>query len=166
MKVSVEDIKKTAGKKLEISFFDYIEEIELKDRVLANLTASVNNFDVNVSGEIKADLLLQCDRCLESYAHQVDVEINENFVSENVVPANQKDYELGKNEFVEELNGTGEVNIKNLIYQSIILNLPNKKLCKDDCPGLQQVKFNEGEEIIDERLEVFKRFSENKLDEN
>ncbi len=166
MKVSVEEVNKSPGKKLEINFSDYIDEIGLNDRVSADLTASAVDCDLNIRGKIKAEVLLQCDRCLESYVHSVNVEINEDFSASKVIPDNQKDYELTKDEFVEELGNSKEVDVKNLIYQLILLDLPGKNLCKADCPGFYETGSDKTEEIIDERLEVFKRFSENILDEN
>ncbi len=166
MKVTVEEINKSPEKKLEINFSDYIENIELKDRVHANLTACASGLDLNISGNIKAGVVLQCARCLENYVHDLDINVSEDFVNDSVVPDNQKDYELTKREFVEELDENKEVDIKDLIYQSIILDLPNKNLCQLDCPGIQGTAAEKTEEITDERLEVFKRFSENILDEN
>lgn len=169
MKVSVEEIKNSPDKKLKINFSDFIGEIKLNDKVSASLIASVSDYDINISGNIQADVVLQCDRCLENYVHNINIELNEDFVSEEVVPDNQKDYELKEGEFVRELGDAKEVDVKDLVYQSIILELPGKNLCKTDCKGLEELQESlseNSEEYIDERLEVFKRFSENGFDEN
>jgi len=169
LKVSVEEIKNSPDKKLKINFSDFIGEIKLNDKVSASLIASVSDYDINISGNIQADVVLQCDRCLENYVHNINIELNEDFVSEEVVPDNQKDYELKEGEFVRELGDAKEVDVKDLVYQSIILELPGKNLCKTDCKGLEELQESlseNSEEYIDERLEVFKRFSENGFDEN
>lgn len=166
LKISVEEINKSPEKRLEINFSDFIEDIDLNDRVRAYLTASATDYDVNIKGNIRADVVLQCDRCLANYVHNIDIKINEDFTNKAVVPENQRDYQLTEGEFVEELDEKREVDVKDLIYQSIVLDLPNKNLCKADCPGFQDILNNKKEEIQDERLEVFKHFSENNLDEN
>ena len=164
MKINIEDIKKSTESKLDINFSDYIEELNLKDEVKAILVASASDYNVNISGNIEAKLMLECDRCLNEYVYNLDININEEFVNENIVPANQKEYELSENDFVVELNGKKEIDIKDLVYQSIILELPYKNLCRIDCPGLESTQETEQKtEYIDERLEVFKTFSENRL---
>lgn len=165
MKVSIDNIKKSPDNRLEIEFEDSIEELNHRDKVKAVLVATASNYGVIVKGNIKAELLLECDRCLNEFVYSLDAEINEEFVAESIVPEDQKDYELGENEFVEELRGEKEIDIKDLIYQSIILQLPYKNLCSQECPGVAEFeKLNyKDEEYIDERLEVFKTFLENKL---
>jgi len=168
LKINIEDIKKTSDRCLIINFFDYIAELNLKDRVLANLTVQATDYDINISGNIKAGLVLECDRCLEPYIYNMDIEINEQFINEKIVSGNKKEHELTEGEFVEELGDSKELDIKDLIYQSIILELPNKNLCNPNCLGIKEfqgINVNSSEENIDERLEVFKRFSENRFDE-
>ncbi|OGI00845.1 MAG: hypothetical protein A2Y25_06930 [Candidatus Melainabacteria bacterium GWF2_37_15] len=164
MKINIEDIKKAQESKLEIYFSDYIDDLNLKDEVKAILVASASEYNVNIAGSIKAKLILECDRCLTEYIYDLDININEEFVNENIVPANQKEYELNENDFVVELKGNKQIDIKDLVYQSIILELPYKSLCRTACPGLESAQETEQKtEYIDERLEVFKSFSENRL---
>lgn len=165
MKVNVEEIKQTPDNQLEINFSDYIGDINPEEKVQAKLTASVCDFDVNIKGNIKAELLLQCDRCLENFIHNVDLNINEDFMNEKLADTYQKEQELSKNDFVEILDENNEIDIKDLVYQSILLDIPNKRLCNEECQGIQNTIINKNEENIDERLEVFKRFSENNFDE-
>ncbi len=165
MKINIEEIKKAPGKELEISFSDFINDLNLEKEAEAQLTAAASDYGVIISGNIKAKLVLQCDRCLNEYSYELAAEIKEEFVNEDIIPADQKEVELGENDFVVELKGNKEIDIKDLVYQSIILNLPYKNLCSANCPGLQEFQKNnyKNEEYIDERLEVFKTFSENKL---
>lgn len=167
MKVSIEEIKKSPDNKLEIDFYDSIEDLNHKDRVSAALVAFSSGYSIIVNGKIKAKMLLECDRCLGEYVYEVDADINEEFVTGEVVPADQKEYELGAGDFVEELGDEKEIDIKDLVYQSIILQLPYKNLCKPDCAGSDELQNlnNKNEEYIDERLEVFKTFSENEFSE-
>lgn len=161
MKINIEEIKKAPDKKVEINFSDSIEEFKHKEKIKAALVASASKFGLSIKGKIMGELILECDRCLSEYVHELNAEINEDFITDSLVSEDQKEYELGGSDFVEELNGQDEIDIKDLVYQSIILDLPYKCLCKADCPGSEELQKLNKEEYIDERLEVFKSFSEN-----
>jgi len=165
LKINLEEIKKIPEKRLEITFSDFIDGLNLINKVEARLTAEASDFGVVICGKISAKLTQQCDRCLNDYAYELEAEITEEFVTEDIVPVDQKEVELREKDFVEELKGNKEIDITDLIYQSIILNLPYKNLCSPDCPGVQYLQKNnyKNEDYVDERLEVFKTFSENKL---
>lgn len=165
MKINIDEIKKSPEKGLEVSFSDYIEGINLREKAKATLTATASGYRIIISGAIKAKILLTCDRCLNEYVYALETVIREEFVTHDIVPAGQKEYELGENDFVEELKGKKEIDIKDLVYQSVILRLPYKNLCDPDCPGIAEFQKlnNKNEEYTDERLEVFKSFSDNEL---
>ena len=69
-----------------------------------------------------------------------------------------QEFEIKDGQFVTDLNGENEIDIYDLLYQSVILNLPNKKVCGINCKGRE---FLEEQEIIDPRLEVFKNIQIN-----
>ena len=53
------------------------------------------------------------------------------------------------------MNGEKEIDIYDLLYQSVILNLPNKKVCGINCnEGL--FVSDEEMEVPDNRMDVFK----------
>ena len=71
-----------------------------------------------------------------------------------------QEFELKDGQFVTDLNGAEEIDIYDLLYQSVILNLPNKKVCGINCNG---DKFLKEENLSDPRLDVFKNI---KINEN
>ena len=61
---------------------------------------------------------------------------------------------------VVDLNGAKEIDIYDLLYQSVILQLPNKKVCGINCnEGL--FVSDEDMEIHDDRMDVFKNIQIN-----
>jgi len=64
-----------------------------------------------------------------------------------------KETELKDGQFMTDLNGTNEIDIYDLLYQSVILNLPNRKVCGINC---NRDNFFVEEEISDSRMDVFK----------
>ena len=69
--------------------------------------------------------------------------------------------ELKDGQFVTDLNGEDKIDIYDLLYQSVILNLPNKKVCGINCSG---DKFLKEENLSDPRMDVFKNIKINPKD--
>lgn len=166
MKINIKELQNLPEQMMDITFQEKINELENDVPVEAVLNVAITGYGVNIRGHVKTDLKLVCDRCLEEYDYNVDVEVDEDFVNESVVSSDQKEYELTKGQFVEELKGRDELDINDFLYQTIILEIPPKKICKDSCEGSDAYKKINSEKYIDERLEVFKSFSENNYKED
>ena len=168
MKINIKELQNIPEQMMDIIFQEKIKELENDIPVDAVLNVAVTGYGVNIKGHVKTDLKLVCDRCLGEYDHNVDVDVDEDFVNESIITGDQKEYELTKGQFVEELRGRDEIDINDFLYQTIILEVPPKKICKDDCEGSEAYQKIKSEKFIDERLEVFKSFSENNYsdDEN
>jgi len=168
LKINIKELQNIPEQMMNITFQEKIQELENDIPVDAVLNVAVTSYGVNIKGHVKTDLKLVCDRCLGEYDYNVDVDVDEDFVNESIVSVDQKEYELTKGQFVEELRGRDEIDINDFLYQTIILEIPLKKICNDGCEGSEAYKKIKNEKYIDERLEVFKSFSENNYsdDEN
>lgn len=111
----------------------------------ANVDGYVINFagSLEVYGTIRANITVPCARCLEPTSSEITVEINET---------------VGKDEV--ELEGT-ILNIDDIVFQNILMNIPSRFLCSEDCLGLcnkcgSNLNINkcqcEEDDIIDERF--------------
>ena len=115
----------------------------------------VIEMDVN----IKAELELNCSRCLDTFIYPVDIDIKERFTNNSQI-INEEIV------FVE----SDIINITEVIENSIISMLPIKRLCKQDCKGLcQKCGVNLNKETCtcnsadtDIRLEGLKALLDNK----
>lgn len=165
MKINIKELHNLPEKQVSINFEEVIDELENNTPVKAILTATVNIYGINLKGRMQTDIKLSCDRCLQEFDYHIDTEINEDFVNNDIVPDDKKEYELKGGEFAEELKGREEIDITDLLYQTAILEIPTKKICKDSCSGSEAYQKIISEKFIDERLEVFKSFSENNFSE-
>lgn len=161
MKINIKELQNLPEKKVSITFQEKLNELETDNTVKAELDIEHKNYGINVSGNVKADIKLVCDLCLEEYDYHIDVDVNEDIVFDSIVPPDQKEYELTKGQFVEELNNREEIDITDFVYQTVILEIPTQKICNDTCEGSEAYQKIKNEKYIDERLEVFKSFSEN-----
>jgi len=154
-KVLIEDIEQATNKKLEYTFDDLIEEIPTNGNIQANLILESLGEFIKISGNIKLIAKLECDICLNDYEENMDFEIEEMFAKNSLMEEYGQELELKDGQFITDLNGENEIDIKDLLYQSVIINLPDKKVCGIKCKeGFFET--DETYKIPDARMEVFK----------
>ncbi|MFL0246979.1 YceD family protein [Candidatus Clostridium stratigraminis] len=135
MKIDVIDLiaKKASKKKVHLvssmeNFYDDGEYIQFLKPVTLDGDVSISENVIRLEGKVTTELGLSCSRCLTSFNYNIDIQIHENF-SNN--PDNKDDEII----FID----SDIIDITENIKNNIILSLPIKKLCKDDCKGLCQV---------------------------
>ena len=158
MKILIEDIENAPESMLDVDFCEIIDDLENGKEVRGKLEVKSNGATIEVKGHINTTMKLVCDRCLSEFDYDVDADIDEVFVKENVFDYSKHEIELKNDNFVVELNGETEIDITDLVYQSVIINIPTKKICRHGCEGTIPVLSEE--EKIDPRLEVFKRLTD------
>lgn len=163
MIVELEELKNSTEKQLDFEFNEYIAELKTNSDVTGKLSVSLQPYGLKVWGHVTADLELECDRCLKKFSRTIQSDIEEEFLFGTLVPEGVKEYEIHNNGFVNELQGEDFLDLTDVVYQSILLELPSQLLCSDDCSGNEAQKiFKEGEiEVLDPRLEQFKNININ-----
>jgi len=154
-KILIEDIENATGKVLETDFEDIIEDIPSSKPVKAHLVLKSLGDFIEVSGTVQANLTLECDLCLKEFEYKLEEEINETFAKNTLMEEYGQETEIKEGQFVTDLDGNNEIDIYDLLYQSVILNIPNKKVCGINC---NKGVFQTDEEFVetDPRMEVFK----------
>lgn len=109
----------------------------------------------NIKGEGSVVLSIPCDRCLEPVDTKISFSIDTDCDLDNLEGEEQdeKDYIDGY-----------DLDPDKLVFGEILLSMPGKTLCKDDCKGLclvcgQNLNISECEcdrEVLDPRMSVFK----------
>ena len=158
-KVSIEDIEQEGI--LEFDFDDDIKELE-NCHLRAELELRSMGEFIEVRGNAQGKITLECDRCLNKFVHELNFDIDETFAKNSLLEEYGSELELSDNQFITDLNGAKEIDIYDLLYQSVILALPNKKVCGINCnEGL--FVSEEDMKIHDTRMDVFKNI---KIDNN
>lgn len=153
MKISIEELENTSSKSLTIHFDEKIEGLNCVTPIVSDLTIlSLGDF-IEIKGNVKGTLMLECDLCLKEFEYKLDFDIDEMFAKNALLDDYGQETELKDGQFVTDLEGADEIDIYDLLYQSVILNLPNKKVCGINCNG---DKFLKEENLSDPRLDVFK----------
>ena len=133
MKLYRSDLENSISNQLfEIS----TEEFELDSIIFAEkmifckISAEPTNGGFHIYGDITAELLESCDRCLSSYKSQKNIELN-------IILTNNDDLLNEKNiDIIQFLDSEDFVSLSRLIRDLILLENPIKKLCSKECKGL------------------------------
>ena len=135
MELNLLPILNCDGKSLPIDF-----SVELPDCLEDNFsfisTVTLSGKITNIGGSLELNVLgktaveLSCDRCNETFVTDIDFEINEVYKKESADGKSDED-----NPDVVILSGN-VIDIDELAYSGVYLNLPTKALCSEDCKGL------------------------------
>ncbi|MFN2341122.1 MAG: DUF177 domain-containing protein [Halanaerobium sp.] len=153
MYINLSDLKDIGGRKKVSLDFEYHElefvnrKIEIEKPIQLELEIFNTRDSFVVEGKLKAELILSCSRCLQKYSSPIELEI-----AEDVLKSEMEDEE--------------ELYLDEIVVDNIILSLPMKPLCSDDCEGICPEcgqNLNEGEcdcevEALDPRLAKLKDF--------
>lgn len=151
--INLSDLKEIGSKRsvnLDLDFPDleFVErEIKIKDSIKLDLDIYHTSNSFVVEGKLETELILNCSRCLQEYSSNLELDI-----SEEVLKSEMEDIE--------------ELYLDDIIVDNIILALPMKPLCSDQCSGICSQcgqNLNEGEcdcedEKTDPRLAELKNF--------
>jgi uncharacterized protein len=144
VKLDLTDIAHNPGSYAELAIDVTLKEVEgmtLTAPVRGKLIASSTGQVLLLEGAADTEVEMVCFRCGETYRQPVHAEFQEDFV---VHPPQQH----GQAALIEEedvapegrlfFEGTLDLNLEELLRQSILVALPLKPLCSDDCQGLCQ----------------------------
>ena len=92
---------------------------------------------VHVRGRLRAELGLQCGRCLEAYSLPVEHEVDLFYLPQGETPAEQEeDVALSDHDLVVAYYQGQQLDLGELIREQLVLTLPMKRVCKQSCAGL------------------------------
>jgi uncharacterized protein len=96
----------------------------------------VREYDhIRVHGKVATDVKLSCSRCLAEFEDTVSSEFSIFYIrSDDAQP--EDEVELGEEDLVSVTFSGDEIDFTDEIAEQILLGLPYKPLCTDDCKGL------------------------------
>ena len=160
MKISIDDIKKSKNQSLKVAFNNEVKDLATDSPVTAELIFSAYSSYVNVKGRIVANVKMICDRCLKNFVKKIEVDVDETYILSSLKVATEahsgQEIELKDGDFVTDLNGEDCIDVEDLIYQSVTLNIPNPCVCDINCIGDPEMEKYIKKEVSDPRLDVFK----------
>lgn len=113
-----------------------------------------NKVNIRCNGTVVLDI--PCDRCLEPVKTVIDFDVDELIEFNKADP----DEEQEEKDYIDGYN----LDVDKLIFGELLVSIPGKVLCKDDCKGLCAVCGNNlnvaecgcDRDVLDPRMSVFK----------
>ena len=152
-KILIEDIEKEPNKTLYYEFNEFMEEFG--SDIYADIELKSLGQFIEVKGSIEGKIKLICDRCLQEYEYELNIDINETYAKGALQDQYSQEFELQRGQFITDLNGEKEIDIYDLLYQSVILALPNKKVCGINC-NEDMFMSDKNYHEHDSRMDIFK----------
>ena len=152
-KILIEEIEQEPNGTLYYEFNEFMDEFGCD--IWADLELKSLGQFVEVKGTVKGKINLTCDRCLHEYEYDLDTQIDETFAKGALQDEYSQEFELQRGQFIIDLNGEKEIDIYDLLYQSVILALPNKKVCGINC-NEDMFVTEENYHVHDSRMDIFK----------
>ncbi len=125
----------------ETDDFRILEQVTLKGEIV-NVGGSLE-----LSAEGYAKLERVCDRCAEAYIIELSFPVEERMKKVEAEDSQQEDPDI------LVIEGTS-IDLAELVYTGLCLNLPSKSLCSEDCKGLCPIcgqNRNQGDCACDDR---------------
>ena len=88
----------------------------------------------HVRGKVRADVSLDCARCLEPITKHIDVLFDDTFVDASETRAAETEIDI--DELDESLVPEGKIDVTEVIREQVLLALPEQIFCREDCKGL------------------------------
>lgn len=140
MRIEVENLT-AAGKPFAHTYG--AEEIDLEDegaRLVADTrvegTASRKGEQIRLRGRVQTEVELLCDRCLAPSRAPLEVEFDTSFISQEAEAAKTENIELLAEDLGLSAYDGDSVDLEELVREQILLALPSRRLCREDCKGL------------------------------
>lgn len=147
MQVNVSAIRRQQGASVPIRFsIDKPETVVTQLKFVPNRPLRIDGSVTNtgrgylVAGTIQAELQLSCGRCLSEYRWHLQSSLCERFCQaeeRQPLQATEADAEFEDDE-VDEIHffHGDQFDIADTVREQILVSLPMKRLCREDCSGL------------------------------
>lgn len=161
MKINVIQPRESAGEKFQFNFITSAENIDI-NRIFVECTdIIIDGSIVNtgcayaVEGLIRFSSKYQCDRCLESYILNQEIELSEEY---------QDKHDIEREDAIE-FSGD-EIDISDVVRETILLAQPLNNICSPECRGLclkcganlNETDCNCDRHVMDPRLAALQDF--------
>ncbi|MGC2063002.1 MAG: DUF177 domain-containing protein [Thermodesulfovibrionales bacterium] len=136
--------------------------------VVSHLELMKTGTEVMISGTLRTEAALECSRCLQPFRRMMDIPVNVVYhPAEEITGEGQTArHALNIDEMDMGFYQDGEINLRELLSEQIVLDSQMKPLCNETCKGICPhcgTDLNNGSctcnnDTVDPRLEVLKKY--------
>lgn len=114
------------------------QTVELKNEVEVKATLTKHIMKADIAGEIFAEAETECSRCLTEITEDLRIPFEVSYVEPENYPQAQET-ELQEDDLSVAILDDDEIDVKELVREQILLNLPEYIYCTKDCKGLCEI---------------------------
>ena len=121
------------------SAFENLEEKQftMESPVLFELLITKLEDSIKIVGQVKSAVTMTCSSCLEEFLCSFDTHLDIELEPKGLVPQGAE-VELRPDDLDIYYYEDDEIDLDPLIYDEVLLNIPLRPLCREDCAGLCQ----------------------------
>lgn len=109
----------------------------LKNSVEVKGEITKQSAQTNVAGEIRAEAEMDCSRCLQPVEKKLEIKFQASFVTPEFY-TQAKEAELRADDLEVSVLDDDKIDLTELAREQILLELPARVFCREDCKGLCQ----------------------------
>ena len=132
---SVEILPKKINAKFAPGEIDLDSEGNLVSDAILDAEAVSKSGKVHIGARLTADIALDCTRCLEAVRKPLEIDFDSVFV-EGAEDELEDKLEIAGEDLAESFVAGGIIDLKEVVREQLLLNLPEQVYCRDDCRGL------------------------------
>jgi len=110
--------------------------VALRGPVHSEVEVTLRKERVRVEGELGADLVLTCSRCLKSFERKIHKGFEVEFVPDPVVETEGEEVGLTYTDLTVGFYRDDVLDVRAVISEQIVLELPMQPICQEACKGL------------------------------
>lgn len=121
------------------------EDVDLLKPIVGNLEAVSTGNILFIDGTLRAELILECSRCLKPVDVRMDLQVHEEFPIEGI-PAgfgNREYAEVKEEGEAYPLFDGNSLRWEDLVRQCLWLSMPTRTVCSEACPGIAAYETND-----------------------
>ncbi len=99
-------------------------------------TANRKDAHVRVRGNLTGSVEVVCDRCLQPVALPLGVEFDVQYIPAEIARGLTENVELADADLDASIYDDGVVDIDELVREQVLLIMPLRVLCREDCKGI------------------------------
>jgi uncharacterized protein len=111
------------------------KQFTMQSPVLFELLVTKQDDSVKIRGPVKSTVTLTCSRCLEEFTYSFDTNLDVELAPKGFLP-HSSEVELRADDLDIYYYEGDEIDLDPLIYDEVLLNIPIRPLCRENCAGL------------------------------
>ncbi|PIS30816.1 hypothetical protein COT42_02415 [Candidatus Saganbacteria bacterium CG08_land_8_20_14_0_20_45_16] len=142
MKIDLTEVLQSIGNEADIDEslpVDFAADgLKLTGPVKVALHLTNTGGSILLAGKVTTEVELECSRCLKPFTTKLEAEIAEEFSHSVQTSQARKELELKEDDFVYPIDQDNTIDLTELVRQELLLSLPFKPLCLNQCPGINK----------------------------